>query len=128
MIIFSEFIVHILFGSAYSSLVIFFPLFGLLFFIRFAAAAWGLVLTAAGEQRFRMIATIIHWILIALIAAILVPRMGIAGWLISLIIGSCMLGFLYALRGARRVDSPWTSIGVTALGGFSFIPFFYTSA
>lgn len=128
MIIFSEFIVHILFGSAYSSLVIFFPLFGLLFFVRFAAAAWGLVLTAAGEQRFRMIATVIHWLLIALIAAILVPRMGISGWLISLIIGSCMLGFLYALRGARRVDSPWTSIGVTALGGFSFIPFFYTSA
>jgi O-antigen/teichoic acid export membrane protein len=124
--VFSESIVHILFGSAYSDLAIFFPLFGLLFFVRFAAAAWGIVLTAAGEQHFRTAAMIIHWLLIAVVALILVPRLGIAGWLISLIIGNCLLGFLYALRGARRVDSPWMSVGATALGGISFLPFLHT--
>lgn len=121
--VFSDFIVHILFGSAYGNLVTVFPLFGLLFFVRFAAAAWGVVLTAAGEQRFRMIATVVHWLLIAGIAPILVPRMGIAGWLISLIIGNALLGTLYASRGARRVTSPWTTVGVTVLAGIAFIPF-----
>jgi O-antigen/teichoic acid export membrane protein len=123
--IFSELIVHVLFGPAYSSLVIFFPLLGLLFFVRFAAAAWGVVLTAAGEQRFRTIATVIHWVLIAGVVPILVPSMGISGWLISLIIGNVLLGFLYAVRGASRVASPWTSVGVTALGGIAFIPFLH---
>lgn len=123
--VFSEFIVHVLFGSAYSDLVRLFPLFGLLFFVRFAAAAWGVVLTATGEQRFRTVATVIHWLLIAGIAPILVPRMGIAGWLISLIIGNGLLGFLYALRGAGRVDSPWTTVGMTALGGIAFVPFLH---
>lgn len=123
--IFSDLIVHVLFGSAYADLVRLFPLFGLLFFVRFAAAAWGIVLTAAGEQRFRTIATVIHWFLIAGIAPILVPSMGIAGWLISVIIGNGLLGFLYALRGARRVTSPWTTVGMTALGGIAFVPFLH---
>jgi O-antigen/teichoic acid export membrane protein len=123
--IFSEFIVQVLFGPDYSSLALFFPLLGLLFFVRFAAAAWGVVLTAAGEQHFRTIATVTHWIFIAGIASILVPSMGISGWLISLIIGNVLLGFLYAIRGARRVDSPWTSVGFTALGGIAFIPFIH---
>lgn len=124
--VFSEFIVNILFGSAYSELVKLFPLFGLLFFVRFAAAAWGVVLTAAGEQHFRTYATVIHWILIGGIAYILVPRMEIVGWLISLIIGNGVLGTLYAFRGARRVDSPWITVGVTALGGIAFVPFLHT--
>jgi hypothetical protein len=51
--------------------------------------------------------------------------MGISGWLISLIIGNVLLGFLYAIRGARRVDSPWTSVGFTALGGIAFVPFIH---
>lgn len=123
--IFSNLIVQVLFGSAYGDLVSLFPLFGLLFFVRFAAAAWGIVLTAAGEQRFRTIATVIHWFLIAGITPILVPSMGIAGWLISVIIGNGLLGFLYALRGARRVTSPWTTVGMTALGGIAFVPFLH---
>lgn len=124
--VFSESIVNVLFGSAYQDLVKLFPLFGLLFFVRFAAAAWGIVLTAAGEQRFRTYATVIHWILIAGIATILVPRMGIVGWLISLIIGNVVLGAMYAFRGAKRVDSPWVTVGVTALGGIAFVPFLHT--
>lgn len=124
--VFSEIIVNVLFGTAYSSLVAFFPLFGLLFFVRFAAAAWGVVLTASGEQRYRTWATIIHWILIAAIAPFLVPDTGVAGWLVALIIGNTLLGFLYALRGAKRVDSPWTTVVMTALGGIAFVPFFHS--
>ena len=123
--VFSEFIVRVLFGSAYSELIRLFPLFGLLFFVRFAAAAWGVVLTAAGEQRFRTVATVIHWLLIAGVAPFLVPSMGISGWLIALIMGNCLLGFLYALRGAKRVESPWTTVGMTALGGIAFVPFLH---
>lgn len=123
--VFAEFIVHAIFGSAYSDLVRLFPLFGLLFFVRFAAAAWGVVLTAAGEQRFRTVATIIHWILIAVIAPVLVLRLEIAGWLISLVIGNVLLGSLYAWRGAKRVDSPWITVSMTALGGIAFVPFLH---
>jgi O-antigen/teichoic acid export membrane protein len=117
--------VHILFGQAYGGLIKIFPFFGLLFFVRLAASAWGIVLTAAGEQRFRTVATAIHWTLIAGLAPILVPRMGISGWLTSLVVGNGLLAFLYALRGARRVDSPWTTLGVTALGGIAFVPFLH---
>lgn len=119
----SELIVQILFGTAYSELARLFPLFGLLFFVQFAGAAWGVVLTAAGEQRYRTIATIIHWGLIAGVAPFLVPSIGVAGWLVSVIIGKLFLGFLYALRGARRVASPWITVGMTALGGVAFLPF-----
>ena len=125
MAAFSGLIVQILFGTAYNALVRLFPLFGLLFFVRFAAAAWGVVLTAAGEQRYRTIATIIHWGLIAVVAPFLVPAMGVAGWLVSVIIGNCLLGVLYALRGARRVASPWITVGMTALGGLAFLPFLH---
>lgn len=123
--IFSDLIVQVLFGSAYGELVRLFPLFGLLFFVRLAAAAWGVVLTAAGEQRFRTIATVIHWLLIAGVAPVLIPSMGIAGWLASVILGNALLGFLYALRGAKRVTSPWTTVGMTALGGIAFVPFLH---
>lgn len=120
--IFSGPIVQILFGPAYGDLVELLPLFGLLFFVRFAAAAWGVVLTAGGEQRYRTFATIAHWILIGGIASILVPGMGIAGWLIAVIIGNGLLGFLYALRGARRVNSPWKVVAMTVVAGIAFMP------
>lgn len=126
MAVFSEALVDSLFGAAYGDLATLFPLFGLLFFVRFAAAAWGVILTASGEQRYRTFATIIHWILIAGIAPFLVPGMGIAGWLGALIIGNVLLGFLYALRAARRVESPWATVGMTALGGIAFVPFFHS--
>jgi O-antigen/teichoic acid export membrane protein len=123
MAVFSELIVKILFGPAYLGLTGILPLFGLLFFVRFAAAAWGVVLTAAGEQRYRTFATVTHWGLIACIAPFLVPALGVAGWLISVIFGNALLGFLYAMRGAKRVASPWITVGMTALGGVAFVPF-----
>lgn len=123
MAFFSDLIVQILFGPTYLDLAKLFPLFGLLFFVRFAAAAWGVVLTAAGEQRYRTYATVTHWVLIAGAALILIPVMGVAGWLASVILGNVLLGTLYAFRAAARVASPWMTMGVTALCGAAFVPF-----
>ena len=127
MAVFSAPLVHILFGSTYGNLVRLFPLFGMLFFVRFSAAAWGVVLTAAGEQRYRTIATAIHWGLIAAITPNLVTRLGVQGWLISLIVGHFLLVFIYSRRGARLVTAPWTTVGLIVLGSFIFLPFVYLS-
>jgi O-antigen/teichoic acid export membrane protein len=120
--IFSDVIVGVLFGSAYAELGRYFPLFGMLFFVRFAAAAWGVVLTAAGEQKYRTYATIFHWAIVAVMVPFLVPESGIAGWLISLIVANIVLACLYALRGARRVARPGLTILATSLCAAVFVP------
>lgn len=118
-------IVDILFGAAYKELIGLFPLFGMLFFVRFSAAAWGVVLTAAGEQKYRTFATICHWVLIASVAPFWVSVLGVGGWLASLITGNIFLAFMYAFRGAKRVRSPWVTICITVLCSIAFVPFIH---
>lgn len=121
--IFAEQIVDVLFGDQYKPLVALFPLFGLLFFVRFAAAAWGVILTALGEQAYRTKATIGHWLIIAALAPFIVAEYGNAGWLLALIFGNLILGGIYAARAVGKVKAPWFTLGATALLGFGFYPF-----
>lgn len=124
--IFHEPIVDLLFGPQYKALYELFPLFGLLFFVRFAAAAWGVILTALGEQQYRTTATIIHWLIIATLVPLLIPDQGNKGWLFALVIGNLCLGGMYASRVFGRVRTPWLTLGTTAILGCGFYPFIHT--
>jgi O-antigen/teichoic acid export membrane protein len=116
-------IVAIMFGPTFSDLILLLPYFGLLFFLRFAAAAWGVLLTATGQQGFRTKAGAMQWAVIAASAAMLVPKFGIRGWLIALCIGTSMLGMSYAHRARNRVANLGVVLGVTIAGVVCFVPF-----
>jgi len=120
-------IVFVLYGDAYAELIRMFPLFGLLFFARFSAAAWGVVLTAMGEQAFRTMATVLHWCMVILIAPILVSAFGVSGWLLALVAGNVVLALLYARRAAIGTSNPWRTVALTGLAAIAFLPFLHLS-
>jgi len=116
-------IVSLIYGSNYADLAPLMPFFGLLFFLRFAAAGWGVVLTAAGQQSFRSNMGLIHWIAIAALAWVLVPSLASSGWLISLCFGTLLLGCAYAIRARKLVAHFESTLIFTAVGCSCFIPF-----
>lgn len=91
-------LVGLAFGPQYGGLVDLMPWFGLLFQVRFAAAAWGITLTARGQQSFRAAASVGHWILIVALASVLMPTFAAQGWLMALVIGNAVLWMAYAGR------------------------------
>lgn len=123
----AEFIASVLFGSNYDGLADLFPWLGMLFFVRFFAGAWGLLLTAGGHQRFRALSTVAYLALVLAVAALWVPRFGTVGWLASLVAGNALLAFLYMAgtiqRGAAKLS---TSVVLTTTLGFAaFMPQLY---
>ncbi len=116
-------IVHLLFGPKFSALVSLLPWFGLLFFVRFVAAAHGILLTAAGKQLFRTKANLLHWVMILAAAWALVPNLGNLGWLLALTAGNLLLGTLYfaATRNLFGVSRLNASLVVISFAGF--VPF-----
>jgi O-antigen/teichoic acid export membrane protein len=120
----AELIVSILYGDSFSALASLLPLFGILFFARFFAASWGLILTAHGHQKFRATSTLVH-LLFALVLAILwLPKHGVAGWLWALIFANLFLALIY-MFGAIRYRAVNISVKVSAAalcGGLAFLP------
>jgi O-antigen/teichoic acid export membrane protein len=112
----SDSIVDVLFGSDFSSLKTLLPIFGILFFVRLSASAWGVLLTASGEQRYRTFATGVHWLIVGAFAYILVPGGSVSGWLYALIIGNAALAVLYAIRCSRERKFPWIVVVATTAG------------
>ncbi|CAM8669703.1 RfbX Membrane protein involved in the export of O-antigen and teichoic acid [Comamonadaceae bacterium] len=123
----AELIVKILFGADYQPLVILLPWFGLLFFIRFFAAAYGVLLTSAGKQGLRAKANLVHWVIILSSALWLVPKLGNIGWILALAIGNAFLAAVYfaAMRSALplRLTNSAIVVGTMAL----FTPFLHVS-
>lgn len=123
MAAYSQPIVGLLYGSSYFALVDLMPLFGLLFFLRFSAGAWGIVLTAAGEQSYRTKLGILYWVLVFPMAILLVPAFGSSGWLSALCISSVLLIVGYGLRARRYLTKYWGVAGLSLLAGLAFLPF-----
>lgn len=119
---FAELIVEIIYGKGFSDLALLLPWFGLLFFVRHAAAAWGILLTAVGSQAYRTKANAAHWVVIVVAAIVLIPVLGSRGWLASVIVGNIALGATYAVGASRYVKSAWKTLGMTFLFGLAFIP------
>lgn len=114
-------IVNIMFGPEYRALQALLPLFGLLLFLRFAAASWGLILTASGHQRYRTWTGLLHWIVVGVSCVLLVPDRGVSGWLLSLCVGTLVLGTTYGMRARLLVDQYWPQLGLTFLFGLAFL-------
>jgi O-antigen/teichoic acid export membrane protein len=110
-------IVHLLYGDQYNTLANLLPWFGMLFFIRFFAAAYGVLLTASGRQNQRAKFNIIHWMIILSSAWFLVPQMGNTGWIIALTIGNAVLAGIYCIAMRKTVLSSHLNTAI-AVGGF----------
>jgi O-antigen/teichoic acid export membrane protein len=121
--IFSEQIEVLLFGHQFEQLGALFPWFGLLFFVRFYASSWGIVLTSAGLQGFRAWMNLAQWIFVLILAWIWVPLFGVTGWLMALVGGNTFLGMAYFIRGSRLVKLGLQATTVSVLGAVSFMPF-----
>ena len=121
---FPELIVNLAFGESYSQLIALLPLFGLLFFVRFFAAAWGVILTAAGYQAYRAKATAIYLIFALALGSGLTYSMHVQGWLIALILAHLLLGILlmvHAIRSGQGGSATLSACAVLA-GGLLFVP------
>lgn len=121
MAFFADTAVRLLLGSAYSSVISLMPLFGLLFFLRFSAAAWGILLTAAGHQSYRTVCGVFYWVLIFALAAWFVPIDGSRGWLIALCGATIWLIIAYAWRGRSLVGQAWFGIALPMLVGIPML-------
>jgi O-antigen/teichoic acid export membrane protein len=116
-------LVTILFGVAYKDLIKVLPMFGLLFYLRFLAGAWGVVLTASGQQTYRMWAGMFHWVVIAIATWVWLPDLGMSGWLLSLCIGNIFLALAYALRVQDQGVRVWQMLVPALAGSILFFPF-----
>lgn len=107
--------VTLVLGSDYAPLVGLLPWFALLFLVRFAASASGVLLTSLGLQTRRATWTAMHWVLIAVIAAWWIPDQGTSAWLQTLVLGNAFLAAGYTLElqrsGAMRA-SPALMLGL----------------
>ncbi len=104
----------LLYGPNFLPLRDLLPWFGLLFALRLVAGGWGLLLTAAGEQRYRSLCSLAHWLIIAASATLLVPAWGAIGWLWSLTAGTALLCFWYVWRAAAIPQSIFYAMLATA--------------
>ncbi|KQW41982.1 hypothetical protein ASC81_21970 [Pelomonas sp. Root405] len=121
----AEPLVALLFGKQYLGLVALMPWFGLLFFVRFFASSWGVLLTSAGAQRFRAAINAVHWVFIGALSLVVVPRHGVAGWLICLTAGNALLAVAYVWRGRQLSGAGWRQPALATLALASFLPFLH---
>ena len=121
----AEPLVRVLFGADYLALVTLLPWFGLLFFVRFFASSWGVLLTSAGAQSFRAGINAVQWLLIALLSLVAVPAYGLVGWLACLIVGNVFLSAAYVWRGQRLAGTGWQQPALSTLALASFVPFLH---
>jgi O-antigen/teichoic acid export membrane protein len=123
----AEPIVNLLFGQAYKALVPMLPWFGLLFFVRFFAAAYGILLTSTGKQNLRAKANLFHWVAILLSACWLVPMQGNIGWVLALTVGNALLAAIYVLAMRKLVFMSRPNAAIVAVSLALFAPFLHVS-
>jgi O-antigen/teichoic acid export membrane protein len=121
----AEPLVRLLFGAEYLGLIDVLPWFGLLFFVRFFASSWGVLLTSAGAQRFRAAMNAVHWTVIGALSVVLVPRLGLVGWLTSLTAGNALLAAAYVWRGRQLSGAGWRQPALAMLALAGFLPFLH---
>lgn len=121
--VFSKFIVQTLYGPAYYELTTIMPWIGFLFFVRFFAASWGVILTSAGAQHFRAAINLIHWPIVLLLATQLIPKYGTIAWIWCLIIGNIFISIAYSIKGLRISNTGFLQPAVACLAIILFTPF-----
>lgn len=106
---FGEFVVKYVFGERYSGIYPYLWLFGILGFLRFAAASLAIILISMGRQAFRVRSNLISILMMIGCAVILIPTYGLSGVVFSLIISSVsvLLFYVYGIYQSLREDSRW---------------------
>jgi O-antigen/teichoic acid export membrane protein len=124
---FSDQIVSLAFGESYGQLAALLPLFGLLFFLRFFVASWGVILTATGHQAYRAKSTAIHLVFMLFAGSYLAYGMQAQGWLIAAILANVLLGILLMVRTIRigLKTSSVSSIIIAIFWGMFFVPLLF---
>jgi O-antigen/teichoic acid export membrane protein len=120
-------IVHLLYGPSYAALAQLLPWFGLLFFVRFFAAAYGVLLTATGKQQLRAKANLMHWLVILVLAWLTVPSLGNIGWLLALLGGNVLLAGIYAFAMRKQVVINRLNAAIAVVSLVIFVPFLHIS-
>lgn len=115
-------IVHYMFGPQFNELVTVLPWLGALFFVRFFASSWGIVLTSAGQQSFRAVINFTQWVIVIALATQAVPVFGTVGWLISLLVGNLFIAIAYTIRGFTYTGVRWLQIAIPVCATLSFVP------
>jgi O-antigen/teichoic acid export membrane protein len=121
---FPDQIVDAILGESYKQLAVLLPFFGFLFFIRFFAAAWGIILTATGHQGYRAKMTAIQLMFMLSLGSYLASSLHAQGWLIALILANLLLGILYmgyAVRAGLGISAKF-GMGAMLVGGVLFVP------
>lgn len=106
----ADIVVKVLFGPAFSDLTLLLPWMGALFFVRFVAASWGVILTSAGEQVFRAVVNLTQWFVVLASAAHSVPKWGAVGWIGCLLLGNTIIAVAYYIKGIRISGFSWMQL------------------
>lgn len=123
MAVFNDVIVDFMFGVDFSDLKVLFPWLGFLFFLRFFASAWGMILTSAGMQLFRTVINAVQWGVSLSLVPFLVVNYGVIGWVITISIGQFILGVGYMIKGCTLVKPTKVLLFLSISSFFMFIPF-----
>lgn len=99
LIAFPDRIVQLIFGPEYADLSTWLPWFGAILFVRFSGAAFGVILSAIGLQRKRVVGQLVALCVYA--AAVLV--VAVNGWsieaaLLALLVAMATMGSVYAMN------------------------------
>jgi O-antigen/teichoic acid export membrane protein len=121
----AEPIVYVLFGEKFKALIGVLPWFGLLFFVRFVASAFGIMLTSAGRQRFRAKINAAQWVIILSTASLLIPKYGDIGWILSLTIGNLLLAIVYFAASIKFVRPTRSNTLIAFVSCGAFFPFLH---
>jgi O-antigen/teichoic acid export membrane protein len=113
---------QLLFGSEFLGLVPLMPWFGLLFYLRFIASSFGVLLTATGAQNLRTRANLLHWLLILGAATWLIPNYRNTGWLVALCLGTLLLIGIYFAAAIKLVKLSIPNAVLALAGIASFYP------
>ncbi len=99
---FAESASNFIYGEQYKSLAELWKFIGMLVFLRYFAATQGVMLTAYGLQKIRVLAQFCALITLIITAPYLIVHFGLSGILFSLIMSMISLIFVYSIYGNNR--------------------------
>lgn len=91
----ASFIVPRVYGQDYQELIPLLPYFGIVLFIRYAGAAWALMLTVADRQALRVLAVLVALGVNLVLNFLLIPMHGLRGALFASLLTHVVLNFIY---------------------------------
>jgi O-antigen/teichoic acid export membrane protein len=105
-------ITHALFGSEFSRLAEWLPWFGLILFVRYSGAAFGIVLSAIGLQKKRVLGQVLAVVAYAAgMAVVRVCELSVTAALASMLTSMSIMGAVYAWHTFKAKRTNYLKIG-----------------